>query len=200
VFKDCKSKYENIPLSEVAEVGRGKSKHRPRNEKSLFGGKYPFVQTGDVRAAKKYIAASTSNYSEKGLAQSKLWPVGTVCITIAANIGDVAILGIDACFPDSVVGISSAENSNEFIYYFLITLQRQLDLQANSAAQKNINLKVLSGIQIPLPPLPEQAKIVSQLDALSERTQALAATTTRQLNQLTALKASLLDAAFRGQL
>jgi type I restriction enzyme S subunit len=150
--------------------------------------------------AEKYITTYSTTYNKKGLAQSKLWPEGTICLTIAANIGEVAILGMDACFPDSVVGISSDSESNEYIYYFLTTLQRHLDSKATMAAQKNINLRVLSDIEIPLPNLKEQKSIVAHLDALSEHTRALEAATQEKLNHLTALKASLLDAAFKGQL
>ncbi len=200
VFSPENNRGELVSLNQVATVARGKSKHRPRNDRTLFGGDYPFIQTGDVRNAEKYITAYSATYNEKGLAQSKLWPVGTICLTIAANIGEVAVLGVDACFPDSVVGIASDSESNEYIYYFLTTLQRYLDSKATMAAQKNINLRVLSSIEIPLPPLDEQERIVTHLDSLAERTRALEAATEEKLNYHTALKASLLDTAFRGQL
>ncbi len=200
VFSPENNEGEWISLNQVATVARGKSKHRPRNDKTLFGGDYPFIQTGDVRNAEKYITAYSTTYNEKGLAQSKLWPVGTICLTIAANIGEVAMLGVDACFPDSVVGIISDSESNEYIYYFLTTLQRHLDSKATMAAQKNINLRVLSSIEIPLPPIDEQNRITTYLNALAERTSVLEDATEEKLNHLTALKASLLDAAFKGQL
>src|SRR5690606_15128241 len=95
-------------LGDVSVVKRGKSKHRPRNDQRLFGGNYPFIQTGEIRKANGGIVKEYENtYSEFGLAQSKLWPKGTLCLTIAANIGETAFLGFDACFPDSVVGITS---------------------------------------------------------------------------------------------
>ena len=200
VFSPEKNKGKLVSLNQIATVARGKSKHRPRNDKTLFHGDYPFIQTGDVRNAEKHITAYSTTYNEKGLAQSKLWPKGTICLTIAANIGEVAILGMDACFPDSVVGISSDHESNDYIYYFLTTLQRHLDSKATMAAQKNINLRVLSDIEMPLPYLNEQNRIVTYLDALSEQTRALEAATQEKLNDLTTLKASLLDAAFKGQL
>ena len=88
--------WELVTLDKLGTVSRGKSKHRPRNDKILFGGKYPFIQTADVKAAELYINEYSNTYSEKGLEQSKLWPAGTLCITIAANIADTAILGVDA--------------------------------------------------------------------------------------------------------
>jgi restriction endonuclease S subunit len=95
-----------VTLPEIGFLGRGKSKHRPRNAEFLYGGQYPFIQTGDIREADGIIKSFNQTYNDAGLAQSKLWPKGTLCITIAANIADTAILGIDACFPDSVVGVS----------------------------------------------------------------------------------------------
>ena len=94
---------------------------------------------------------------------------------------------------------TSDSESNEYIYYFLTTLQRHLDSKATMAAQKNINLRVLSDIEIPLPDLNEQNRIVTHLDDLSERTRSLETATQEKLNDLTSFKASLLDAAFKGQ-
>ncbi|EKN3445603.1 restriction endonuclease subunit S, partial [Yersinia enterocolitica] len=168
IFSSGDDKWPLRKINEVAEVARGKSKHRPRNDKSLFGGDYPFIQTGDVRNAQKYITTFSTSYNEKGFQQSKLWPKDTICLTIAANIGDVAILGMDACFPDSVVGISSSELETDYLYYFLTTLQQQLDSKANAAAQKNINLKILSEIEIPVPTLNEQRDIVSKINAVDQ--------------------------------
>jgi type I restriction enzyme S subunit len=200
VFGELEEKYSKIPLFDVADVNRGKSKHRPRNDKKLFGGIYPFIQTGDVRNANKYIDAFTETYSEFGLSQSKLWQKGTICMTIAANIGDVAILNIDSCFPDSVVGIYSINNSNNFLYYFLLTLKQQLESQATITAQMNINLKVLQTIGVPLPPLPIQQKVVEYLDSISEKMEKVKSIQKEKMESLKALKASILDRAFRGEL
>jgi type I restriction enzyme S subunit len=96
------------PLPELGSIDRGRSRHRPRNAPHLYGGPYPFVQTGDIKAARGLLTTFTQSYSEAGLAQSRLWAKGTVCITIAANIAETAVLGIDACFPDSIVGFVAA--------------------------------------------------------------------------------------------
>ncbi len=85
-------------LDKLGFVGRGKSKHRPRNDESLYGGEYPFFQTGDIKAATFHLMEYAQTYNQKGLAQSKLWQPGTLCITIAANIAETAILSIPGCF------------------------------------------------------------------------------------------------------
>src|SRR6266568_690687 len=97
-------------LNELGFVGRGKSRHRPRNAQFLYGGPHPFIQTGEIKHADLYVTTYTQTYSDEGLAQSKLWPAGTLCITIAANIAETAFLGFDACFPDSIVGFTPVED------------------------------------------------------------------------------------------
>ena len=104
-FKGYNNAWEKKKLDEVVKIGRGKSKHRPRNASFLYGGKYPFVQTGDIKAADLYLTEYTQTYSEEGLKQSKLWDENTLCVTIAANIAETAILKIKACFPDSIIGL-----------------------------------------------------------------------------------------------
>lgn len=146
--------WEIKPLSELGELNRGVSKARPRNSPELLGGPYPLIQTGEVANAKTYITSFNSTYSEKGLAQSKMWPKGTLCITIAANIAQTSILTFDACFPDSVVGFISRNMTNElFIHYWFSFFQKILDEQAPQVAQKNINLKILSELNVIVPPL-----------------------------------------------
>ena len=109
LFGDPVSNSYDLPeatLPDLGKFGRGVSKHRPRNDIKLLGGKYPLIQTGDIANAGLYITSYSNTYSELGLRQSKMWDKGTLCITIAANIAKTAILEFDACFPDSVVGLS----------------------------------------------------------------------------------------------
>jgi type I restriction enzyme S subunit len=154
---------------EVGEFGRGKSKHRPRNDPSLYSsGTYPMVQTGDVARANGEVRTYTALYNDAGLEQSKMWPKGTMCITIAANIADSAVLGFDACFPDSVVGLIASEEIGDVQYfeYFIRTTKEHLMDFAPSTAQKNINIGILEMVYIPLPPLAEMKRIVAKVDQL----------------------------------
>ncbi len=140
-------------LGDLGDLDRGRSKHRPRNDPILLGGPYPFIQTGDVSNAKGYIRAYSSTYSKIGLTQSKMWPAGTLCITIAANIAASAILGFDSCFPDSVVGFTPGPHTNSgYIRVLLSFLRPILERSAPQVAQKNINLKILRELPVPVPP------------------------------------------------
>jgi type I restriction enzyme S subunit len=192
-----------VALNKVCEIKRGKSKHRPRNEPSLYGGKYPFIQTGDIRNANGgYISSWTQTYSELGLQQSKLWPKGTLCITIAANIGETAILGFDACFPDSVVGLSFDEKAllNKYTNYFFISFKSKLEKLAPATAQKNINVDILEKVNIPLPPIEEQHLVVQEIESRLSVCDKVEVTITTSLAQAEALRQSILKKAFEGKL
>lgn len=159
-----------VNLSELGDLERGKSKYRPRNDVRLFSnGKYPFVQTGDVSQSKYYgyeIQPASKFYNDFGLAQSKMWKAGTLCITIAANIAETGFLTYDACFPDSVVGFTpyiDGDFSN-FVRYYIDSIKVILEKYAPATAQKNINLGILETLKIPLPPLAEQKEIVARVE------------------------------------
>jgi type I restriction enzyme S subunit len=159
-----------LKLDDLGKIGRGKSKHRPRDDKSLYGGDFPFVQTGDVKAANFYLTEYTQTYNEKGLAQSKLWKKGTLLITIAANIGDTAILGIDACFPDSIVGFQSYENISDIKYvkYYLDYIKLELKAISAGTTQDNMSLEKLLSRNLYVHEYPNQVKIASILSSYDE--------------------------------
>lgn len=158
-------------LNELGEVNRGRSRHRPRYATHLYGGAYPFIQTGDIKASNGRITSYQQTYSEAGLAQSRLWPTGTLCITIAANIAETGILSFPACFPDSVVGFVADESKCEvlFIEYMFRHLRRHIQHEASGSVQDNINLETLNRLEIPFPPLAEQRAIALVLGALDDK-------------------------------
>lgn len=149
-------------FSKLGTLDRGKSKHRPRNASHLYGGKYPFIQTGDIANCVNYVRYHQQTYSEEGLDQSKLWPPETLCITIAANIAKTGILTYPSCFPDSVVGFLPGENvKTEFVQYWLSFLQANLERTAPESAQKNINLEILRNLDVPKPPFRLQERFAA---------------------------------------
>jgi len=159
-------------LPDLGTLARGRSRHRPRYDPILYeNGTIPFVQTGDIKAANKHLMEYTQTYNDVGLAQSKLWPKGTLCITIAANIAETAILGIDACFPDSVVGFIPDEKKCDlgYIFYFLCYAQSNIQNLAYGSVQNNINLQTFENLPIPLPPLPTQRRIAQILGRLDDK-------------------------------
>ena len=175
MFGDPVSNSKHLPLKTLPQLGtfgRGVSKYRPRNAPELLNGPYPLIQTGDIANSELYIKNYNNTYSEVGLKQSKMWDKGTLCITIAANIAKTAILQFDACFPDSVVGFNGNNLiDNIFVHYWFSFFQEILENQAPESAQKNINLKILSELQIITPDIIEQnqfADFVKQVDKSRE--------------------------------
>ena len=204
VFENKGKGWEEKKLEQISKMfGRGKSKHRPRNDKKLYGGKYPFIQTGQIRNCKHFITEYAQTYNEVGLGQSKLWPKGTICITIAANIAETGILTFDACFPDSVIGVVVDEKSADsgFVEYLLQSFKVKLQALGKGSAQANINLGTFENERFPFPKsISEQQSIVAKLDALSAETKKLEAIYENKLEYLEELKKSLLQKAFNGEL
>lgn len=200
MFGDPRNNPKCWPSSALGSVGsldRGVSKHRPRNDPILLGGPYPLVQTGDIANCDGYVRASSGSYSEEGLKQSKLWPKGTLCITIAANIGKTGILTFDACFPDSIVSFTPGRSvRSEYVQHWMSFIQRKLEDDAPQFAQKNINLAILRALSIPLPPVTLQDEFVRQVGSVYQTVSANNA----HLSKLDVLFSSLQHRAFSGQL
>lgn len=191
-----------IALKHLGDLGRGKSKHRPRNDPKLFlDGKYPFIQTGDVKAAINHITTFTKQYGEFGLSQSKIWPKGTLCITIAANIAETAFLGIEACFPDSVVGFTPNNSVlAEYIRYFIESQKIRLWAFAPATAQKNINLDTLEKLIVPYCGIDEQHNVISEIESRMSVCDSIEQTVDIALQQAEAMRQSILKEAFEGTL
>lgn len=164
------SEWKEYRISELGKIGRGKSKHRPRNDKILYGGEYPFIQTGDVKKANFYINKHNESYNEVGLAQSKLWDEGTLCITIAANIADTAILKYPACFPDSIVGFIPYKDISDirFVKYYFDIYKKHMEAISMGATQNNLSIKKLESLKFIFPNLQTQERIADVLSTYDD--------------------------------
>jgi type I restriction enzyme S subunit len=185
------------------DFGRGKSKHRPRGDAKLLGGPYPLIQTGDVANSNHWITSYSQTYSEVGLAQSKLWPKGTVCIAIVgANVAETSILGFDACFPDSVIGLVVDDElaDNEYVEFLLQTFKAELKQKGKGTARDNINMATFEDQTFPFPDVLEQRKIVAGVNEFAEHTRRMEAISQQKIDNLAELRRVILQRAFAGQL
>ena len=159
--------YKIVKITDLGTVNRGKSKHRPRNDSLLYGGEYPFIQTADIKKANLYLSDYSQTYNEIGLKQSKLWKKGTLCFTIAANIADSAILDIDACFPDSIVGFLPHENVSDTVYvkYLFDELKLYFQQISKGTTQDNLSLDKICRVKLRVPNYETQKKIALVLSA-----------------------------------
>ena len=159
--------WERIKLGDICQIQRGRFSHRPRNDQRFFGGKYPFIQTGDVVKADGGAVRASQSLNEQGLLVSKLFKPTIVLVTIAANIGDTAILDHEACFTDSVVGLIPNKGVSPYFLELAVRGQKEyLNKIAPQAAQKNINNEILSEVEIFKPTFLEQQCIASCLSSL----------------------------------
>ena len=154
-------------LEAICKIQRGKFSHRPRNDPRFFGGKYPFIQTGDVVKSNGGSVQASQTLNELGLSVSKLFKPPIVLITIAANIGDTGLLDREACFTDSVVGLIPNKDVCPYFLELAVRGKKEyLNKIAPAAAQKNINNEILSLLPLLVPKFEEQQRIASCLSSL----------------------------------
>lgn len=190
--------WDVVELQSVATVERGKFTHRPRDDKRCFGGEYPFIQTGDVAACVgNYLTHYKQTLSDFGRSVSKEFPIGTISVTIAANIADTAILSIPMCFPDSVVGVvvDKRLSSSRFVELCIRISKARLDALAPQSAQKNINLEDLRPLKIPFPSSEEQEFICASYEAINDPINSLI----DEKKKLSAQKAGLMQDLLTGK-
>lgn len=162
--------WELVKLEDVATIERGKFTHRPRNDSRMYGGHIPFIQTGDVANSGGRIRKYRQTLNERGLEVSRVFPKGTIVLTIAANIADTAILEFDSAFPDSLVGITPLQRMDSaFVEAYLRTQKAEMVKLAPKGTQMNINLQFLRPWPVPLPPLAEQQRISGAIRSLDDR-------------------------------
>lgn len=188
--------WELTTLGGLGSLDRGVSKHRPRNDSKLLGGTHPLIQTGDVARSRGYIESYDQTYSDLGLTQSRMWPAGTLCITIAANIAKTGIIQFDACFPDSVVGFTATPEIVEYVRVWFLFVQESIERLAPESAQKNINLKILRSLPIPSPPASLMQQFYEAVSAIRRHGNEQR----RSLIELDNLFASVQQRGFRGVL
>lgn len=189
------------PLADCVLLERGKFSHRPRNEPRFFGGDHPWIQIAEIEASDKYIKKWHETLNDDGLAISRKFPSGTLLISIAATIGAVGILTFDCCVPDSIVAITPPHGvSSEFVYHYLSFLRTHLEAVAPQSAQKNINLQILGNLPFPIVEPDEQCEIVTELNALHAKINAVTILQEETAAELDAMLPAILDKAFKGEL
>lgn len=167
-------------LKSFVRIARGRFTHRPRNDPALYGGDYPFIQTGDIANSRDGAVRSWSQtLNEVGLAASRLAPAGTLVMAIAANIGDVARLGFDACFPDSIVALTPRHRlSDDYLLELIQAMRADLVGRSTLNTQLNISVDRIGDAPVAIPAIEQQQSIVSELRRMSEK----AAAVTREVD------------------
>lgn len=193
--------WEVKPVKFLTKIVRGQFSHRPRNDPAFYDGDYPFVQTGDIARAGKFVTSYSQTLNERGLSVSRQFPAGTLVMTIAANIGDMAIIDFAACFPDSIVGFIPEERIDlNFLYFMFIAMKQRLMMTAVLNTQLNLNIDRIASIETVAPPYDEQIRIVQLLDDEVKRSDLLMGKAEAAITHLTEYRSALITAATTGKI
>jgi len=193
--------WEVKQVRQFTEILRGKFTHRPRNDPAFYDGSHPFIQTGDVTGATREIASFTQTLNDRGVGVSKQFPRGTLVMTIAANIGDVAVLDFPAYFPDSIVGLVPRSGvALMFLFYLMKAMKQPLERNATVSTQMNLNVGQIGSLAAPCPPIEEQLKIVAMLDAEIASVDLLASEAKTAMSLLGERRTALISAAVTGKI
>ena len=185
----------------ASKIYRGKFGHRPRNDPAFYDGEYPFIQTGDVARAEKYITHYSQTLNEKGKEVSQLFPEGTLMMAIAANIGDLAILGFQAYAPDSVVGFKPNLGIDlEFLRYSFMAALPALEQTSTQSTQANLNIERIGAVHGVFPSLEEQKEIINFLDTMLNKYQIIKEEMNKAICLLQERRTALISAAVTGKI
>ena len=160
-----KQDWEIKKLGDVCETGAGGTPLKIHKD-YYEGGTIPWLMSGEVSQGEIFEARNF--ISEKGLKNSsaKLFPINTVLVAMyGATAGQVGILKFQACTNQAVCGIlPNSKTIPEYLFYCFLSKKEELAAQAVGGAQPNISQIKIRNTRIPLPPLPEQQRIVAILD------------------------------------
>lgn len=199
-MSDLPQGWAEIAIGDVGQWGSGGT---PKSDnKSYYGGSIPWIRSGDL--ADGPIIAHEIGITEEGLANSsaKWVPEGAVLIAMyGATIGKLGITTYPVT-TNQAVAFCAVNDAVEprLLFHGLAAKKQDLIEMGQGGAQPNISQQLLKAVEFPLPPLPEQRRIVAKVDGLTART----ARARKELDRLPTLiaryKQRLLALAYSGEL
>ena len=163
----------------------------------------PWLMISDITDS-EYVRSSQKAITEQGRMSKSLdiLPSGTLLYSMYASLGSVALLEIDACVNQAILGLSFRTEKvlSKFALYFLQSIQEVLPLFSNSSTQANLNAEIVLSLPILIPPLTEQAAIVARLDRLTSDIDAAIAHTRREIELLEEYRTRLIVDVVTGKL
>ncbi len=167
--------YENVPFevpnswawTTLGEVGTWQSGGTPsRLNKSYYGGNIPWLKTGDLNDG--LISDIPESITEEAVANSsaKINPAGSVLIAMyGATIGKLGILTFPATTNQACCACMEFNAITQlYLFYFLLSQRNTFISKGGGGAQPNISKEIIVSTFIPLPPLSEQQRIVSEVE------------------------------------
>lgn len=181
--------YKSVALGDIVELIMGQAP--PGKETNFDGLGTPFVKVGEFGTLRPIIREWTTNPLRTARRTDVL-----LCV-VGATCGKIN-LGIDCAIGRSVAALRpTVERIDQlFLYYFMLTLVERLRAGSVGAAQTVISKEMIGQEMVPLPPLPEQRRIVRILDEAFEAIATAKANTEKNLQNARAIFESHLEEVF----
>ena len=153
-------------LGELCNIVSGGTPSRSKVE-FWKEGTIPWIKIGNIK--EKYVNEADEYITQAGLdgSSAKMFAKGTVLYTIFATLGEVGILGIDACTNQAIAGLTIKDTNQlntDYLYYYLKSKKNYVNKISRGVAQNNINMSMLRSFELPLPEISKQEEIVAILD------------------------------------
>lgn len=159
---------EWVKLGELCDICSGGTPKRSTS-KYWNEGSIPWVKISDI--SNKYVYSTEERITEEGLkcSSAKMLAPGTLLYSIFASIGAVGILKIPATTNQAIAGLSIKTDKidRDYLYHFLKSREALAKSSGRGAAQNNINLTILRGMEVPVPPIDEQKSIAGKLEEVT---------------------------------
>jgi len=193
--------WKPVYIGDVAKVSSGNS--APQDKAFFENGNFPFIRTSDVGKLKRgIIYDARDKLNRKGIQNLRLFERGTVLFPKSGAsifLNHRVMLGVNA-YVSSHLATVKADNSklaDSYLLYFLQTIDA-----ANLIADctyPSLPIRVITKIQFPLPPLAEQKRIISKLDAAFAEIDKAIAAAERKIANYQVLKSALLAQEFQNE-
>jgi len=191
-----------VKLGDVGEVVAGGTPSTKIPE--YFDGKIAWITPADLTGYRqKYISQGRKSISEEGLKNSsaRIIPKGSILFSSRAPIGYVAIASNELCTNQGFKNlIPNKKVDSEFVYYYLKSAKQLAEKNASGTTFKEISSTNFKQLPFPLPPLPEQKKIVEKIEVLFSGLDSGVASLKKAKEQIRLYRQSVLASAFSGRL
>lgn len=185
-------------LGSVAQVGAGNS--APQGDAFFADGTHPFFRTSDAgRVRFGDITESTDYLNDEGIKGLRRFPAGTILFPksgASTFLNHRVMMGVNGYVSSHLATIVGDESKvdRRYLLYFLSTVSAQDLVQDH--AYPSLNLPLIAGIPVALPPLPEQRRIVAILDEAFDGIATAKANAEKNLQNAHALFESHLQSVF----
>ena len=136
---------------------------------SFYGGGIPWCSISDLSDSGKYLGTTRETLSKSGLEHStaKLLPNRSILLAMYASIGKCAISTTTVTTSQAILGLFNFRDiDREFLYYYLCSIQPRLVNLGQTGTQSNLSKAIISNLDILVPPLADQRRIVLALNAV----------------------------------